>query len=58
MKKTDYVGQFWFNTKSERLYQRTRIGFTKNLWRDLSELLIKKDNDNSRKDRSSQEKSC
>ena len=42
MKKTDHVGELWFNTKTERLHQRTRIGFAKTLWRDISGLLKKK----------------
>ena len=43
MKETDQVGELWFNTKTERLHQRTRIGFAKTLWRDISGLLKKID---------------
>ena len=43
MKETDHVGELWFNTKTERLHQKTRIGFAKTLWRDISGLLKKID---------------
>jgi len=43
MKETDHVGELAFNTKTERLHQRTRIGFTKTLWRDITHLIKRSD---------------